>query len=774
MKSIIKKIISLTLLLTWVVQVWAFTPFRLEGIDVKGLKRIKYGTVLNYVPVNTGQRIDKRKVDSIVRSLYKTGFFKSVNVLKHGNRLVIEVQEKPTIASIVIIGNKLIPAEQVSLVLQQVDLVEGRIFNEAIFTKVKDELERQYALQGHYGARVDVEKKYLPDNRIKVLVNVHEGHAALVRDVEIKGNHAFSESRLRSQMLMQPTNFWNWLFNKDHYGRERLEGSLEAIRSFYLDRGYIDMKIVRHHVLITPDKQYVYLKVEIEEGERFHFSGYRFRGRSPVSFGELDKVVLFHEGDVFSREKMNKSVERITDKLGDYGYLPQVSAEPEIDRKTHRVFVNFSVKTGPRVFVRRISFNGNSKTADYVLRYSMKQHEGERFSVRHVRESERRLRLLEYFEDVSTSTTPVPNTNNQVDIEFKLKEKPAAKATVSAGYGGNAGFQFGASVNQPNFLGTGRIVGVDFSTNSTGQNYSFNYYNPYYYSNRIGRGFNFNYKESKFGRRNEVANYRSTTLLGGMNYNILLTDYSSLQFGFAGEHLRVPTYENSDIVEYNQFYQRNGNRFDSVKFIGGWGYNSYDRFPFPTYGVHQTFEARLSVPPSSGDLSHYKLYYRNQSYYPLFDDYVLMGGMSLGYGNGLRGDDYPLYENFIGGGLGFAGQVRGFYAGSLGPKGHRANGFHESIGGNVLATTTLGLTLPYPLSQGSVRSSLFVDAGNVYARNLHSAVSGKHSGPVRVSSGIGIEWRSPFGPMTISIAHPINEQSGDRTRYVDFTVSTGF
>ena len=753
---------------------WAFESFHLREIKVEGLQRIQYGTVLTYLPVEVGQSVDTGKVQTLIRALYQTGFFDSVNIFQSGQMLIVRVKEKPTIAGIVFVGNQMISTEQMTSVFQKYDLIEGQVFNEAIFTQIRNELEKQYALQGHYHTRITVDKKYLRDNRVKLTIQIHEGKVARVASIQFQGNRAFSAWRLRSILLLKTSHWWTHLLSNDHFTREILEGSLEALRSFYMDRGYINMQLSEPQLHFDTHKKYVAVTLHINEGNAFHFGAVKLVGVLPEQLASLKAVVTFKAGERFSRQRLNEAVEALNDRLGDWGYLPTIEARPVIDPKKHQVAIHFVVHMGQPVYVKRIEFSGNDKTADYVLRHAIRQHEAERFSIRAVRESERQLRLLEFFEQIETKTRPVAGTDNQVDLLFKVKERPAAKASLSGGYGGHSGFQLSAAVNQPNFMGSGRSVGINFNANNFGKHYAINYFDPYYYSNRVGRGFNFSYDRSKLGRRNDIESYRINNFKLGYYTVVSITDSSSVRFGVSAEHLTLPTYRHSTVSQYRDFYLHHGDVFNAVKLNTRWIYNSYDRYPFPTEGWHHSLELSAAVPPNSRGLAYYKVHFQGQGYRHLPKAFVLTGGMVLGYGNAFGQDDYPIYENFMVGGLGFSGQVRGYNTGTLGPKGTVNAKVANAIGGNALCSVNTGVVLPYPMSQANVRTTAFIDAGNVYTHKQAAFISGEDPGPIRFSSGLSFNWRSPLGPMLISVAKPLNKQANDTARLVDFTISTGF
>ena len=454
--------------------------------------------------------------------------------------------------------------------------------------------------------------------------------------------------------------------------------------------------------------------------------------------------------------------------LGDIGYgFPAINAEPRVDENNKTVFITFVIEPGRHVYVRRINFHGNTKTADYVLRNVIRQDEGALLSLHNIKESERQLRLLGYLKNVDVKTTPVPGTNNQVDLDVEIEEAPSAEATASVGYG-TTGPQFNAAFNQHNFMGTGRSVGVGFNASYWGKDYSFNYYNPFYTKTGVGRGVNLYYQTVDPKRLKDISAYSADRFGGDVNYNILLSEYSSMQLGYGYRDLRIksPGY----VWQYRNFVSLHGHDFHEIRLSTGWNRNTYDQMPYPTKGWNQQAGAMVVLPASSKTLTYYKASYSTRFYQPLFSGFIfsLMG--NVGYGNTFNKEGLPFYENYYAGGIAYPGQVRGYYTDSLGPKDFYGN----ALGANLLLSGSAGLILPYPLSRDTVRTTLFADAGNVFAKRIPSYLTGPDAGPLRYSAGIAVEWRSPFGPLTFSVAKALNKQPYDSTQFFQFSMSSGF
>jgi outer membrane protein insertion porin family len=548
-----------------------------------------------------------------------------------------------------------------------------------------------------------------------------------------------------------------------------MDASLEALRSFYLDRGYLKFKIVSSQVLLSPDKKDVFINIHIEEGPQYRFSGYAISGKAMLPKPKMDALIQVKQGEIFSRKKVTESISAIGLALGDIGYgFPAINAEPRIDEKNKTVFITFIVESGRHVYVRRINFHGNTRTGDYVLRNVIRQNEGSLLSLHNIKESERQLRLLGYLKEVNVKTTPVPGANNQVDLDVEVEEAPSAEASASLGYGTN-GPQFNAAFNQHNFMGTGRSVGFNFNANYWGHDYSFNYYNPFYTKTGVGRGINLYYQVIDPKHLKDVSSFTADRFGGDVNYNILLSEYSSLQLGYGYQDLR--TRSAGMVQQIKNFVAANGRDFHELRFSAGWNRNTYDQMPYPTSGWNQQANVLAAVPASSRSLSYYKAAYTTRYYQPLPKGFIFTILGNVGYGNSFtRGTGLPFFENYYAGGIAYPGQVRGYESFALGPQDNTGN----ALGGNFLVNGNVGLILPYPFSRDTVRTSIFGDMGNVFSDNIPIAFAGTHAGPLRYSAGVSIEWRSPFGPLSFSVAKALNKQPGDDTQLFQFTLSSGF
>lgn len=748
---------------------FAANDFIVRDIKVMGLQRVSTGTVLNYLPVQVGEEVGPTSTPQIIRSLYDTGFFQSVVLEREGSTLIVRVVERATIGSVTVTGNKEIPSDKMKEILKDLNLVKGRVYQRASLERLEKELKQAYNARGKYNARIDTNVTSLTENRVAINVTVSEGRVSRIKEIKIIGNHDFLTTELLPELTLSSSGIFTYFTKKDQYSKAAMDASLEALRSFYLDRGYLKFRIVSSQVLLAPDKKDVFINIHIYEGPQYHFSGFAVSGNTILPKEKIDSLVLVKKGEVFSRKKVTESISAIGLALGDVGYgFPAINAEPRIDEENKTVFITFVVDPGRHVYVRRINFHGNTKTGDYVLRNVIRQDEGALLSLHNIKESERQLRLLSYLKNIEVKTTPVAGANNQVDLDVQVEEAPSAEATASLGYG-TTGFQFNTAFNQYNFMGTGRTMGVGFQANSWGQDYSLSYYNPFYTNTGVGRGFSLYFQRvDPSSKMLDVSAYNADRYGGDVSYNVLLSEKSSLQFGYGYQGLNIQSV--GVVQQVQNFVNLYGRDFNQIRLKAGWNRNSYDQMPYPNQGMNQQLGALLAVPASSGSFNYYKVDYQARVYQPLIRGFIFTVLGNASYGNMFNGRGLPFYENYFAGGIAQPGQVRGYDSFSLGPLDNNGN----ALGANLLLNGSAGLVLPYPLSRDNVRTTLFVDAGNVFAMGTPVALRGTDAGPMRYSGGASVEWRSPFGPLAFSLAKALNKQPSDKEQFFQFALSSNF
>jgi outer membrane protein insertion porin family len=784
-KRIIAAIVGLTLA-GWVLAA-EFEAFVIKDIRVEGLERISVGTVFNYLPVKVGDKVDREQAGEIIRELFKTQFFKDVRLEREGNVLVIVVAERPTIASIQFRGNKDLKNEQLAQALKQVGFAEGRVFNRSLLERVELELQRQYFSRAKYGVKIETTESPLPRNRVAITVNIKEGAAAKIGGINIVGNQAFREKELLGAFQLSTTNWLSFFTHDDQYSQQKLAADLEALRSYYLDRGYINFKVDSTQVSITPDKERVFITVNITEGDRYRVGDVKLIGdlvlhgnnpsgtSSELQVGEIElagdlvlprqellDALVIAPGEVFSRKAIAESTAHVTNLLGNRGYaFANVNAVPEIDEEQKKVNLTFFIDPGKRAYVRRINISGNTKTRDEVIRREIRQQEGGWIATELIERSRLRIQRLGYFEDVNVETEPVPDATDQVDVNFSVVERPSGSLSAGLGFSQAQGIILNASVAQQNFLGSGKHVRFTFNNSEINTIYSFGYTNPYYTIDGISRGFNFFYRQMDPHFAN-IARFSIDSFGGDMDFGIPVTEYDRLRLGVG--------YQNSSITltdlspqAFQRFVDSEGRSFDIYSLNLGWSRDSRNNALLPTRGSLQSLFSEISVP--LGSLNFYKVGYRHRWFYPLTKSLTLMLNGDFALGEAYGGTtEFPFFENFYAGGI---HSVRGFRDNTLGPKAEDGT----ALGGNVKVVGNFELLFPVPFAEElkSVRLGTFIDVGNVYGFQENFDLE-----LLRYSAGISATWLSPFGAIHVSMARPLRKQPGDISQIFQFTLGTVF
>ncbi len=742
----------------------AFDSFRVSDIRVEGLQRISPGTVFNFLPVQVGDQFTQYESERTIRALFKSGFFKNVRLERDGDVLVVVVTERPAIADIKIQGNEDLETEPLLDSLKDIGLAKGRVFDRSLLEKVELELERQYYSRGKYGVKIQTTVTPLERNRVDILIDVSEGAVAKIRQINIVGNKVFDDETLLEKFNQSTPNWLSFYTKDDQYSKQELAADLETLRSFYQDRGYIKFAINSTQVSITPDKKDIYITINISEGKQYKVREIRLSGELAVPPEKLYPDFQINAGDVFSRKRVTDTVTRISKTLGNEGYaFANVNTVPEIDEKTREVDLTFFVDPGKRVYVRRINFAGNSKTRDQVLRQEMRQMEGGWFSAEKVERSRTRLQRLGFFETVNVETPAVPGATDQVDVNYSVVEQPSGSISLGVGFSQTSGIILNGSISQDNFLGTGRSVSVSLNNSSYNSVYSFSYNNPYYSVDGISRGFGAYYRSTNANRLN-ITSYSTDTFGSNLTYGFPINEFNSFQFSFLADSLKLSTSQLAS-QEVLDFINRYGNEFLSFGLSTSFTHDTRDRRIFPNEGGVRRVSAESKFPGS--ELEFYKLNLTLQQFVPLTRLFVFELKTDIGYGDGFGNfSEMPFFENFYAGGV-RSGSVRGYEDYSLGPRDSR----NLPIGGNFRTVGTAQLLFPPPFltESNAVRLSLFTDVGNVFA-----GAGDWSANELRMSVGLGAAWLSPVGPLTISIAQPFNDQSGDKLQQFQFTLGAGF
>ncbi len=750
------------LLLLAISQIALAAGFRVDDIRVEGLQRITAGTVFNYLPVKPGDVLTDKQSGEVIRALFKTGFFKDVRLERDGNVLVVVVSERPAIAEINFSGNKSIDEDALKDGLKDAGLSEGRTFNRSVLDSIERELERQFFNQGKYGVKLKTTVTPLERNRVAIDIDITEGETARIKQINIVGNKAFDEDDLLDEFSLT-TGGWFSSFTKDNqYSRQKLAGDLEKLRSFYLDKGYVNFKIDSTQVTITPDKKDIYITINISEGDIYTLSDIQLAGDYVGKPEEYFPLIHLRRGEPFNRKVVVESSDRISAKLSDEGYaFANVNAVPEIDKENKTVSITYFVDPGKRVYVRRLNIRGNSRTRDEVIRREFRQMEAAWFSGEKLKLSRERAQRTGYFEKVSVETPAVPGTTDQVDINVEVEEKPSGSLLAGLGFSQSDGVVFNASVSQENFLGTGKKVSFALKTSSANKDYSLSYTNPYYTVDGISRGFTLSYRSTDFSELS-ASNYSTDDGIIGMNFGIPLSEFN--RFSFGGRLHSIDFKAGSTATtEINNWINTEGTKYLDVELSVGWSHDSRDSALFPTTGSLQRLSGELAVPGS--DLEYYKFSYKHRRFWPLFKGLVFSLNGEIGYGAAYGGTSrLPLFENYFAGG---PTSVRGYQALSLGPR----DSSGDPLGANLKMVGNAELYFPSPFYTDTMRFLTFVDAGSVFDTEAGSTFDSKE---VRYSAGVGVAWLSPVGALTMSFAQPFRKDSQDDPEEFQFNFGTTF
>ena len=740
----------------------ALEPFVVTDIKVEGLQKISPGTVFNYLPVKVGDSVDDEIAKESIRALFRTGFFQDVELEQEGTVLIVKVQERPSIASIEIAGNREIKDDDIENALQTIGLVEGRVFNRQVLDQVVQELKKQYFVVGKYGAEVKEIITPLERNRVSIRLEITEGETAKIKQINIVGNEKFDEDELRDEFSLSTPALFTFFTRKDRYSRQQLQADLESLRSFYQDRGYLDFRIESTQVSISPDKKDIFVTINVSEGEQYTVTDFRIEGRLILPEELLFGAVFIEPNSTYSRRDVAASEKAIADLLANEGYaFAQVNAVPEISEEDRTVSFTIFVDPGRRVYVRRINISGNTTTRDEVIRRELRQLEGGWYSAKKVQRSRVRLERLGFFEDIKIETPAVPGSPDQVDVNIEVTERATGSVLFGVGWSDADGILFQAAVTQKNLFGTGRELDLTFDNSSVTDIIRLSYVNPYHTINGVSRGFNV-FRRTVDATQADTADYITETTGGGIVYRFPLSEINTLSLGANVE--RVDLEATSETPPgIREFIEQNPKN-DLLTVLGFVTRDTRDSTLFPTRGNINRLNYEVSLPPS--DLEFYKLNLRSIWYWPITENLTYKIGGELGYGDGY-GDTaiLPFFRNFFAGG---ATSVRGYRARSLGPR--SLGDDPQPIGGDRRILLNTEILFPLPGVTGKdKRFTLFIDGGQVYGPGQDIDL-----GEIRFSAGIGFNWYSPVGPLSVSIAEPLNDKPGDDIERIQFSLGRFF
>lgn len=737
----------------------AFEPFEVKDIRVEGIQRTEPGTVFSYLPIKVGDTVTEDRVTAAVKALYATGFFKDVRLEAEDGVLVVVLDERPAIAQIEIAGSKEFDSKQLKEGLKQVGLSESRIFDRALLDRAEQELKGQYISRGKYGVEITTTITPLERNRVAINFDIVEGAVAKIRQINIVGNKVFKDDDLLDEFVLRTPGWLTWYSKNDQYSRPKLQGDLEALRSFYLNQGYLEFSVDSTQVSITPDKRDIYITANVTEGNKFTVADINLAGELIVPEAELRALIKLKKGDVFSRERLTETTKLISDRLGNEGYaFASINPVPEIKRETNEVSFTLYIDPGKRVYVRRIGISGNTNTRDEVIRREMRQMESAWYSTDKISRSKQRIDKLGYFSEVQVDTPGVTGTTDQVDVEVKVTERATGNLTFGVGYSTAESLILTAGIAQNNIFGTGNALSFQVSTGSVNQIYSLSYTNPYSTDDGVSRGFDIYQRDVDASQLSSVGAYSTSTLGTGIRFGVPVTEYDTINYGLAFEQTSIGLLANTP-QRYVDFVNEFGEQTDTYLGTVGWARDKRDSVIYTTRGTAQRINAEVGLP--GGDLTYFRATLQHQWYHPLTRDLVLYLNGQVGYADGYDDKPLPFYKVFY---LGGVNSVRGYETASIGPK--DSNG--DSLGGKRQLLVNTELLFPFPGlgKDRSVRLSWFVDAGLVGETYDFDEM--------RYSTGLAFNWFSPVGPLKLSFAKALNPQPEDQTQVLQFTIGTMF
>ncbi len=741
----------------------AIEPFVIRDIRVEGVQRTDPGTVFTYLPVKVGEKIDDEKAAAALKALYATGFYSDVRLEAEGDVLIVSVHERPAIASIEIEGAKEFTKDNLKDGLKQAGIAEAKIYDKSVLDRAEKELKRQYTSRGYYAAKVRTTVTPLERNRVALRFDIDEGSVTKIADINIIGAKDFTEKKLLSEMKLTTPGWLTWFTKNDQYSKQQLTADLESLRSFYLNRGYLEFNIESTQVSITPDREKIYITIAIHEGPVYHVGRIDFSGELIVPEAQLASLVRIRPGEPFSRERIVDATKRISDRLGNEGYsFANVNPVPRLDRDKRVADFTFFVDPGRRVYVRHVNITGNQKTRDEVIRRELRQLESSWYSLEKIARSKERLQRTGYFSDVSIETPAVPGTSDQVDVNVTVTERNTGSLNFGVGYSAAEKLTLQASVSQTNVLGTGNMASFQINNGSVNKVYAFSYLNPYWTPDGVSRGFDL-FRRDVDTSSLDVAAYHTYTTGAGIRFGIPFTEYDSFNLGATVERTRLSVDALTAPQRYVDFINEFGESTNTLRANASISRDTRDSLTWPTKGWLNEAGLEIGVPP--GDLTYYRATYQSQWFYTpeRFSWLTVMLNGEIGYADGYRGHALPFFKNFYAGGV---GSVRGFQTATLGPR--DTNG--DILGGNRRAVGNFEVLFPMPgYKEKNVRLSLFADVGNVWGAD--EKLSGAD---LRAAAGLSVTWDSPVGPLRFSFAYPFRSKPEDKVERFQFQLGRIF
>ncbi len=739
---------------------WAINPFTVRDIRVEGLQRVEPGTVFGSLPLRVGDTYTDETGSAAIRALYALGLFNDVRLDVQGDVLVVIVQERPTVAQIDFAGNREFTKEVLQNALRDAGMTAGRPYDKALIDRAEQEIKRQYINRSLYGAEVQTTVTPVARNQVNLAFNITEGQPTRIKDIHIVGNRVFSESKLKDLFDLDTGGWLSWYTKSNQYSRAKLNADLEALRTYYLTRGYLDFKIDSTQVAMSPDKESMSITINITEGERFVVSGVRLEGNYLDREDEFKSLVTIKPGEPYNADEVTATTKAFTEQFGNYGYaFATVNADTEVDSDNHRVAFVIKAAPGRRAYVRRINIEGNTKTRDEVIRREFRQFESSWYDGEKIRLSRDRVDRLGFFTDVGVSTAEVPDAPDQVDLVVTVKEKPTGSVQIGAGYSSAEKLSFTFGLSQDNAFGSGNQLDLQLNTGKYNRTVVVSTTDPYFTSDGVSRTVEAYYRSAK-PYQDQGGNYRLITMGAGLKFGVPVTEQDTVYLGVNAERTEIRTGTNIPAA-YLAYAERFGYKSTSFPFTVGWSRDTRDSALAPNEGRYQRLFGELGL---LGDARYVKTNYQYQQYVPLSKQYTLAFNGELGWGKGLSGQPFPVFKNFYSGGL---GSVRGFEQATLGPRDVTGS----FIGGARKITLNTEFITPFPGAGNdrTLRLFGFVDVG---------ALLGEHEkierDAFRASAGVGVSWISPMGPLRFAFAVPVRKKAGDRIEKFQFQIGTSF
>jgi len=758
------RVIALALAGLYASSAWAIQPFVVKDIRVEGIQRTEAGTVFSYLPVKVNETMNDDKATAAIKALYATGFFSDVRLEVENDVLIVIVQERPAIAQIDIDGAKEFTKDNLKDGLKQSGLSEAKIYDKSLLDRAEKEIKRQYVSRGFYSAEVTTTVTPLERNRVSLSFKIVEGEVAKIRDINIIGAKVFKEKDLRDLFQLTTPGWFTWFSKNDQYSKQKLTADLETLRSYYLNRGHLEFNIESTQVQITPDKQDIYITINITEGPVYKVSDVKLSGELLVPEPELRKLITIKAGDVFSREKLTDSSKKISDRLSNDGYsFANVNAVPELDKAKNTAAFTFFIDPGRRVYVRRINISGNNRTQDAVIRRELRQVESGWYSGEKIALSKKRLDRTSFFSEVNVETPPVPGTSDQVDVNINVTERQTGNITFGAGYSSAEHLVLSASVSQSNIFGTGNQLALQINSGRINKVYSLSFTNPYFTPDGVSLGYDLYQRNTDFSVLS-TGNYSSGTTGAQVRFGLPVAEENFVNLGLGFERTKIDIFNSAlTPIRIVDFVGQKGSKYDTIRGSAGWSRDTRDSVFYPTRGTLQEIGGEAGLP--GGDLKYYKLRYRQQWLYPVTSWLTTSLNGELGYGNGYSGQELPFFKNYY---LGGVSSVRGYQTSSLGPRDPTTN---DILGGNRSILFNAEALFPFPgvKQDKSVRLSGFVDGGQVFGKDEQIKL-----GELRFSAGLAVSWFSPVGPLKFSIAQPLKKKPGDSVERFQFQLGTFF